>query len=90
LQIICTTNLRLDQIDAAVMRPGRLVAVRHFRALTGDEAKVLAASVHRDWNHDGAATLAEVFAGGPQRLPAPRPRRIGFGAGTLPCETEAA
>ena len=38
LRIICTTNVQLDQIDEAIMRPGRLCAHIHVGKLDYDQA----------------------------------------------------
>lgn len=39
VRIICTTNARADQIDAAIMRPGRLISHMHVGSLPVDFAK---------------------------------------------------
>jgi hypothetical protein len=42
LQFICTVNCEIDELDAAVVRPGRLRTARDFRLLTHSEAIELA------------------------------------------------
>ena len=53
IRIICTTNARADQIDSAIMRPGRLIAHMHVGALPVDFAKGVLARINPE------ATLPE-------------------------------
>lgn len=62
LQIICTFNVDLQQLDPALLRPGRLLARKEFRPLTEEEANLLAEYLHIDHVFDGPATLSEIFA----------------------------
>jgi ATPase family associated with various cellular activities (AAA) len=42
LHVICTINARIDKLDPAVLRPGRLIAAREFQKLPWIDAKRLA------------------------------------------------
>jgi len=79
LQIICTINCRADDIDPALLRPGRLLAHRVFPRLNAADARRLAARLGRELPADGQDfSLAEVYAGGKSEAIA-RPR-MGFAA----------
>jgi hypothetical protein len=77
IQIICTVNCRVTEIDQALLRPGRLTSHRVFPRLSGEEALRLAAKLGRRLPEGDDYSLAEIFAGSPD---AQVPRaRIGFG-----------
>ena len=78
LQIICTINCRADDIDQALLRPGRLLCHRVFRRLDYAQASRLAESLGRKLPIARDYSLAEVFAGiGVEQISRPR---IGFAA----------
>jgi hypothetical protein len=78
LQIICTINCRADDIDQALLRPGRLLCHRVFRRLDYPQASRLAESLGRKLPVVRDYSLAEVFAGdGSEEINRPR---IGFAA----------
>ncbi len=78
LQIICTINCRADDIDQALLRPGRLLSHRVFGRLEYAQACHLAASLGRKLSVVRDYSLAEVFAGnGSEQIGRPR---IGFAA----------
>lgn len=61
-KIIFSTNLpNVNDIDDALMRPGRCFDVMQFRELQRDEAEVLARKVQQDLPDGGRFTLADVF-----------------------------
>jgi len=62
-KIICTFNTASDNIDAALLRKGRLLIEHEFRKLTADEANALYKKIHNsDKNHfDKEVTLSEVY-----------------------------
>ena len=62
LQIICTFNVELAQIDAALLRPGRLIARKEFKALPELDANLLAQSLGIKHNFTSPATLSEIYA----------------------------
>jgi hypothetical protein len=82
LQILCTLNCNIHEIDPALLRPGRLVARRHFGRLEPADAQKLASAIGREIQQDNALTLAEILCGPGELFPAPR-RRIGFCAERL-------
>lgn len=79
LQVICTLNCGLADLDPALLRAGRLVAQREFGPLPLDQARRLAAHLQRPLP-DSAATLAEIIHGADApAAPRPAPRgRLGF------------
>ncbi len=50
IQIICTFNTKIDKIDPALLRKGRLIADIEFKALNIEKAKKLAKSIGVDQN----------------------------------------
>lgn len=60
LQIVCTFNSALDDIDQALLRPGRLIAEYRFEKLKKDRADLLMRKLY-EVPADKAMTLAEVF-----------------------------
>jgi hypothetical protein len=77
LQVICTINCEARELDPALLRPGRLVAHRHFDRMKQERAERLAASLGRTLPTAEDYSLAEVFSG--QIEATPKPRAIGFG-----------
>lgn len=65
LHVICTVNCRLDQLDPALLRPGRLVARHHFGRLPRAQAQAVADSIGKELpDADGTDfSLAEIFSG---------------------------
>lgn len=83
-QILCTCNCAWDDIDPALLRPGRLMATREFGLLSTDAARRIATRHRRPF--DGARieyTLAEIFTetsnNGLISKTDSRPSRPGFG-----------
>ena len=62
LQIICTFNVELKQLDAALLRPGRLIARKEFKALPELEANILAQRLGIKYHFEEPATLSEIYA----------------------------
>ena len=62
LQIICTFNVDLKELDAALLRPGRLIARKEFKALGEIEANLLAQSLGIKHYFKAPATLSEIYA----------------------------
>ncbi len=78
LQIICTINCRADDIDQALLRPGRLLCHRVFPRLDYAQASRLADSLDRKLPVVRDYSLAEIFAGNEsEKIERPR---IGFAA----------
>lgn len=81
LQVICTINCALKELDQALLRPGRLMAHHCFGPLDAERARMLAARLGRTLPAVSAPgyTLAEIFTG--QLDPTRRDRgQIGFGS----------
>jgi hypothetical protein len=61
LQVIATTNVPLRKLDAALLRPGRLIAVRQFRRLARAQALRLCAAKGLDLPGQEDFSLAEIY-----------------------------
>ena len=62
LQIICTFNVELSKLDSALLRPGRLIARKEFKALSELDANLLASRLGIKHHFTAPATLSEVYA----------------------------
>ncbi|MGI8436138.1 MAG: AAA family ATPase [Chthoniobacterales bacterium] len=62
LQIICTINCTVGEIDQALLRPGRLLRHRIFPRLDREQATRLAESLGKTLSPADDYSLAEVFA----------------------------
>jgi len=62
LQIICTFNVELKHLDAALLRPGRLIARKEFKALQELDANLLAQRLGIKYHFSEPATLSEIYA----------------------------
>jgi hypothetical protein len=62
LQIICTFNVNLKELDKALLRPGRLIARKEFRAMPALDANILAQQLGIKNHFTKPTTIAEVFA----------------------------
>ena len=76
LQIICTINGSSEEIDPALLRPGRLTGHRFFRRLPHEQAVRVAASIGKTLKAERSYTLAEIF--NDEFCSRKEPRRIGF------------
>lgn len=61
LHIICTINCEIGKLDSALLRPGRLVAIREFDKLTKDQALALATLKSVPINTQRDYSLAEIY-----------------------------
>lgn len=77
LQVICTINCNIQELDAALLRPGRLLAHRHFGKLTREQAEKLAQKLGKTLPQAEQYSLAEVFHGTLEHRLERRP--LGFG-----------
>ena len=64
LNIICTFNTRLDDIDPALLREGRLKGIQEFTKLSTPKAQELARHLGKDLDINQPMTLAEVCNAG--------------------------
>ena len=62
LQIICTFNVKVKELDKALLRPGRLIARKEFRAMTVLDANRLRQQIGIKHTFAKPATLAEVYS----------------------------
>ncbi|NJK91991.1 MAG: AAA family ATPase [Blastochloris sp.] len=62
LQIIATVNCGIHEIDQALLRPGRLVARRHFGHLSPEQAGKLAESQGKCLKEGQHLSLADILA----------------------------
>jgi hypothetical protein len=62
LQIICTFNVDLRRLDSALLRPGRLLARKEFKALSELDANLLAQRLGIKHHFKGPASLSEIYA----------------------------
>jgi len=62
LQIVCTFNVDLRKLDSALLRPGRLIARKEFKALSELDANLLAQRLGIKHHFKGPATLGEIYA----------------------------
>ena len=60
-QFIFTYNTATDNIDKALLRPGRLLALKEFKKLSPEKANVLAKELNIPMTYDKDVTIAEVF-----------------------------
>jgi len=78
LHLICTINCEVEKLDPAVTRSGRLLAYRHFRRLTAQEAHRLAAAKGLSIPTQEDYSLAEIYNGRNRGPDAGRNKSIGF------------
>ena len=62
LQVICTFNVKIKELDKALLRPGRLIARKEFKAMSMIDANRLAQQLGVKHHFTHEASLAEVFA----------------------------
>lgn len=79
LQLICTINCKVDQLDPAVLRAGRLISRREFRRLEREDALKLAAAKGLTLPHQQDYSLAEVYAAARPQIETMERDRPGLG-----------
>ena len=62
MQIICTFNVKVKELDKALLRPGRLIARKEFRPMSVLDANRLAQQLGLKHQFTKPATLAEVYS----------------------------
>ena len=81
LHVLATTNVAMDQLDPAIIRPGRLTGSREFRRLQRPEALRLAEAKGLCLpNGQADFSLAEIYCGRPASALGDCKRQIGFTA----------
>jgi len=78
LHVIATTNATVRKLDAAILRPGRLMGAREFRRLTPEEAQRLAQAKGLTLPDQPDYSLAEIYCGTPAGFSSHRERQVGF------------
>jgi len=77
LSLILTINCKIDKLDPAITRPGRLIAYREFRRLGAAEARRLAKAKALQLPDQANYSLAEIYCARADLECSPR-RSIGF------------
>jgi len=80
LHVICSINARMEDLDPAILRPGRLMNHRRFSALSREAAERVAAARDLEFRPNEPAeayTLAEALNPGAYEPPRAKPC-IGF------------
>jgi hypothetical protein len=62
LQIICTFNTKLEELDPALLRPGRLIAKKEFKALSVIDANRLGKRLGIRHTFKLPATLGQIYS----------------------------
>lgn len=64
IQLVCTFNCAVDEIDPALLRPGRLIAKYHFTELSPDRTNALITKLYGDTVKatKPKMTIAEIFS----------------------------
>ncbi len=62
MQIICTFNVDLKKLDSALLRPGRLLARKEFKALSELDSNILAQRLGIKHHFKKGATLSEIYS----------------------------
>jgi hypothetical protein len=81
VHLLCSVNARLEQLDPAIQRPGRLMNYRRFAPMPRDRAAALAALKAIPFSPRNGAeefTLAEVLQPSPVEHQVAEKRSIGF------------
>src|SRR5207247_11221145 len=79
LHLICTINCKIDKLDPAVTRTGRLVAYRNFRRLNRVEAARLALAKGLAIPIQDSYSLAEIYNEQRSGFEEAETKRVGFG-----------
>jgi hypothetical protein len=79
LHLICTINCKIDKLDPAVIRTGRLITYRRFRRLDRTEAERLATAKGIRILNQKDYSLAEIYNERGSGFDECRSKRVGFG-----------
>ena len=66
--MICTFNTALDNIDEALLRPGRLLARKEFIPLDKNSANRLLKHIGNEESADRDMSLAEIYSSSEQEV----------------------
>lgn len=78
LHVVATTNMPMNKLDAAIVRPGRLIGIREFRRLNRVEALRLAEAKGLALADQPNFSLAELYCGVVSSPVLNAERQIGF------------
>jgi len=78
LHVVATTNAPVRELDAALLRPGRLMGIREFRRLTRPEAQRLAEAKGLPLAEQDDYSLAELYCGAVSNPAFNVDRQVGF------------
>lgn len=89
VHLICTTNCSFRTLDPAVVRPGRLVAIKQFPRLPYEQAQRVAQSRGQTLQFRDSYSLAELYNSTTlTEGDFETPKKIGFGAGEILVQKE--
>ena len=78
IKFICTFNTSIENIDEALLRPGRCFVNYEFKPLDKEKVKVLSEKHNLGIAEDRDMTLAEIFNYVPEVSSKPKKTKIGF------------
>lgn len=78
MQIIATFNTKLDNIDKAIMREGRLIINHEFKPLPAEKATALSKHIGSNKTYTEPKTLAEIYNYHKKKTNATKQKAIGF------------
>ena len=67
MQIIATFNTKLENIDKAIMREGRLILNHEFKALSPEKSTILSKQIGKNKIYTTEKTLAEIYNEGKKK-----------------------
>ena len=78
IKFICTFNTDINNIDEALLRPGRCFVNYEFKSLEAEKASKLLESLGHKVDKPRDMTLAEIYNYKEEEIPKTTPRKIGF------------
>jgi hypothetical protein len=78
IKFICTFNTDINNIDEALLRPGRCFVNYEFKPLESEKASKLLESLGHKIDKPRNMTLAEIYNYKEEEIPKTTPRKIGF------------
>ncbi len=82
IQVICTFNTKMKNIDSALLRKGRLIASYEFKELHAHKSNILLANLGmKNYPSDGELTLADIYNANDNQSPINSKNQIGFKRG---------
>ena len=78
IKFICTFNTDINNIDEALLRPGRCFVNYEFKSLEAEKASKLLESLGHKIDKPRDMTLAEIYNYKEEEIPKTTPRKIGF------------